>query len=223
MAPVKATLEVIEGSNKGVKVTVHFNPQSLRVTYRTAGTTGKLAKSQQTEKQEATAQQTGFGSGLSVELLFDTSQSGEDVRNTTLKIARMMQPEVKDSADTAPAVPLVRFSWGTFLFHGNIQSMDETLDLFSEQGVPLRATVSLSMNEVALGNEGSSPGAAGTSSSAGEAVGTTPLTLSQAGDTLQSLAARAGIDWKAVGNANNVDNPRHIVAGTVLNLRARFR
>jgi nucleoid-associated protein YgaU len=51
-------------------------------------------------------------------------------------------------------------------------------------------------------------------------VGTTPLTLSQSGDTLQSLAARAGADWKAVAAANNIDNPRLVEPGTVLDLKA---
>jgi hypothetical protein len=222
MAPAKALLEVIQESNKRLKVTVHFNPQSLRVDYSTTGTSGTWTKSGQTEKQEAAKQQTSFGSELSVELLFDTSHNGDDVRNTTRDLVEMMQPDVsnRNSADTSPALPIVRFSWGTFLFHGNIKSMNETLDFFSEEGIPLRATVSLRMNEVALSKQGSSRV---TNSSAEETVGITPLTLSQAGDTLQSLAARAGVDWKAVGNANNVDNPRRIVAGTVLNLQARIR
>ena len=36
-----------------------------------------------------------------------------------------------------------RFEWGSFIFQGVVDSMDETLDYFSEEGVPLRATVSL--------------------------------------------------------------------------------
>src|ERR1700693_674089 len=111
-APVKAQLEVIRGSNKGLAVTVHFNPQSLSVSYSTSGTTGRINGVEQIEKQEATAQQTGFGASLSVELLFDSSQSGEDVRNTTLKLAQMMRPALggRNAGNTALMVPIVRLS-----------------------------------------------------------------------------------------------------------------
>jgi len=143
----------------------------------------------------------------------------------------------------------VLFGWGTFIFCGQIQSMTETLDFFSEDGVPLRSTVKLTMTEVPLdrgdpgmlgkvvasgavgfsASVGSSAGvgagagvgfSASASLNAGISVGTTPLTLAQAGDSLQALAGRAGIDasWKAVAAANNIDNPRTIPPGTPLNL-----
>lgn len=53
-------------------------------------------------------------------------------------------------------------------------------------------------------------------------VGTTPLTLSASGDTLQSMSARAGgtTSWKAVAAANGIDNPRLIPPGTVLDVKA---
>jgi hypothetical protein len=214
MALAKALLEVIRGSDKKPKVVVHFNPQSLRLGYRTTGFAGTVKRKKQAEIQEVVAQQTGYWSDLSMELLFDTSQSDQDVRLcTTFTLAEMIQQDVKTTA----MVPIVRFSWGTFLFVGTISSMDETLDLFSEQGVPKRATVNLSMNGVALERGKSeieeSPGG-------GAAIGTTPLTLSQAGDTLQNLVGRLTStgSWKATASANNIDNPRLMQAGTVLNL-----
>jgi hypothetical protein len=181
-----------------------------------------------------------------MELLFDTSQTGDDVRNTTLRIAEMIIPP-ETSPQTANEVPLVQFQWGTFVFSGTIQSMDETLDLFSVDGKPLRSTVSLSMTEVKLerpapaggggGGGGSAGGfgaglsagvgvgvsagiSAGVGLSAGAAIGTTPLTLAQGGDSLQGLTARAGLgaSWKAVAAANDVDNPRLLQPGAVLNL-----
>src|SRR5438270_4156567 len=118
--------------------------------------------------------------------------------------------------------------------------MTETIDFFSDKGVPLRSTVKLSINGVeidradpsvfsasaGLGASASVGLSAGTgagftasaSLSAGIALGTTPLTLAQAGDTLQNLAGRVGADWRAIASANNIDNPRLIQPGTVLNL-----
>lgn len=125
--------------------------------------------------------------------------------------------------------------------------LNETFDFFSESGVPLRSTVKITMTEQplqridpkqlgsALANSGiglsASAGAsvggsagigfsAGASLSAGISVGSAPLTLAQAGDSLQALAGRAGLNasWKAIATANNIDNPRSIPPGTPLNL-----
>jgi hypothetical protein len=239
MALVKANLQELnpDSSNKGVPLEVQFNPQSLRVNYRTSGSPGTQVPGGTTPKQGTSAMNTGSNASLSLELLFDTSDSGKDVRTTTLQIAEWIVPrQVRESKDQ----PRIRFQWGTFLFIGYLQSMDETLDLFSEDGKPLRATVSLSMNENAFeqrqaagagGGAGAGFGAgisagfsagisAGVGFSAGASVGTTPLTLSQAGDTLQDMSARAGVDWKAVATANGIDNPRRIAPGTILDLNA---
>lgn len=239
---VKAALEWLNPpSGQPSKVEVHFNPQSLRVSYHTTGGAGDNVSTKRDEQQGARTQHTGHIGSVSMELLFDTSESGEDVRNTTLKLVAMLKAESSDNKSPPPQ-PTVRFSWGTFIFTGHIQSMDETLDLFSDQGVPLRSTVSLSMTEESLepatpGGAGLSLGlsasvgfsagasagfSAGASLNAGIAVGTTPLTLSQSDDTLQSLAGRAGVSgsWQAVATANNIDNPRLMQPGTVLNLNA---
>lgn len=232
-----AKLTVLKnGQTTPPSVTVQFNPQSLSVSFRSSGSTGMQTAGSRSDTQGASLNVTGFSSGLSMELLFDTSQNGDDVRTKTIPISKMVQLTAKDKA------PTVQFSWGSFIFNGVIQSMDETLDLFSERGVPLRATVRISMAGVQLEPQkpdtsgggagigfsasasfsvGASAGfSAQASVNAGIAVGTTPLTLSQSGDTLQSLTGRAGVSasWKAVASANNIDNPRLMDPGTVLNL-----
>lgn len=248
MAVEKAYLEVLEGAGKGAKVKADFNPQSLQITYRSSGPDG----SQQTEKKvptQATAKQpTGNATEISMDLLFDTTQTGKDVRGTTIKVANMLQAGIRPGQHSAD-VPHVRFHWGTFIFEGNVTSVSETIDFFSEPGVPLRSTVKLSMTEVkkqrgnpaAFVGVGASAGiglaasagvsagvgadigfSASASLSAGIDVGTTPLTLAQAGDSLQALAGRAGVSasWKGIAAANNIDNPRSIAPGTPINLSA---
>lgn len=253
----KAKLTPLDNSNNPVKeraVEVHFNPQSLRLSRQTTSTTGAQSSDAQSSQQTAALHVTGYSASLSVELLFDTTQTGEDVLNTTLKIAEMVAGRRQEANTDATRV---QFQWGTFIYNGAIRSMDETIDLFSEEGKPLRSTVSLSLAEVQLerrqppGSSGStgtggvglgagaaagfsasaglsasasigggfSAGAsAGASFNLGAAVGVTPLTLAQSGDSLQSLSARAGVDWKAVASANNIDNPRLLDAGAVVNL-----
>lgn len=254
MAIEKATLTPLrdngsEDTSRQLKV--QFNPESLRVSRRRFGSTGVQSSNPDAARQGASQQTTGHGATMSIELLFDTSQDGSDVLNTTGKIAAMMgSMQQKSTTETK-----VRFHWGTFIFIGTIDSMDENIDLFSEAGVPLRSTVSLSLVQGQIesepaGGSGAGLGAtagigagfsagfgasasagvsagfgagisAGAGFSAGAAVGTQPLTLAQSGDTLQSLAGRAGVDWKAVASANGVDNPRLLQPGAVLNLNAK--
>ncbi len=242
-----ATLTVVENSS-GAKtdISVQFNPQSLRLHFQASGSSGTQTTSGTGSTQGARLQSTGSLATLSMELLFDTSVSGADVRNTTWQIAQMVGPTGKDK-NGKPAVPLVRFHWGTFKFVGTIQSMDETLDLFSPEGKPLRSTVALSMAQVdppapetgsgGSGGGGASGVGAGFSASASASlglsanasfgasasVGITPLTLATAGDSLQGLTAQAGVSasWKSIASANGVDNPRLLGAGAVINLNAR--
>ncbi|MDX1665389.1 MAG: LysM peptidoglycan-binding domain-containing protein [Candidatus Promineifilaceae bacterium] len=239
MTTVRATLSDAQGN----RLDVQFNPQSLTITHRTTGEEGQLRPTAESERGgEAPAGQasvrTGYSATLSsLELLFDTSDSGEDVRNKTLVIAAMTRPVENKS-------PLVTFQWGTLIFEGHITGFTETLSYFSDQGVPLRATVNLNMTaaaadrasgELSGANAGlgaaasaglsagaSVSGSIGASVSAGlstgASVGTTPLTFAQGDESLQSMAARAGADWRAVAEANKIDNPRTIQAGAAVNM-----
>jgi hypothetical protein len=216
---------------------VDFNPQTLRLSFASIGNPGSQKGSAEEGTQGLRAQINGYSTSLSVELIFDdTTRQDGNVRTKTAKLANMVQ-----SVDQN-APPTVIFQWGSFIFRGVIQSMEEVLDYFSDTGVPLRATVSLRLagHKSALkqgdGAGGFSAGAsagfsagasagfsAGASAgfSAGAAVGTTPLTFAQSGESLQGLAGRAGVDWKAVASANNIDNPRLVTPGTVLDLNVR--
>lgn len=249
MALVKAYLKIVsDGPNKNKIVRVQFNPQSLQVTYQAQGPDGSQQLDSSGKKQGARDQQTGSIASISMDLLFDTSDIGTDVGNATQLLTAMIRPPIVNGG-SAPPPPLVLFSWGSFVFYGKVLSLSETIDFFSEQGVPLRSTVKLTMSEVerVRGNPGVLAGlsvsigiglsasagvsvraeagagfSASASLSAGLNVGTTPLTLAQAGDSLQALAGRAGLDasWKAIAAANNIDNPRAIPPGTPINLNA---
>ncbi|MFY0566336.1 hypothetical protein ACN28E_21205 [Archangium lansingense] len=128
---------------KGKKpIKTHFNPATLQITLST-----KVPQSKDKKKgsrqvvNESTAK-------LSVELIFDTTATGENVCDKTVQIARLVGDK-----DTPP--PTVTFAWGAFKFEGIVDSYKETLDFFSDTGVPLRSTISLGMtkDEYALPEE----------------------------------------------------------------------
>jgi hypothetical protein len=225
-ALVKARLIQIEwddkgkATEKGPSLTVQFNPATLKVSYA-----NQVQSNDQS--QSAAKQYVGRGSSkLSLELIFDVSmpfdggQSGQgptDVRQITEKVFGFMKPaEEKGEKDTTRFVaPGVRLRWGTFLFDGIVESMDESLELWSEEGVPLRATVSLSMSQqgVVFLREPAPAGAPAT-------PGTQPLAPARSGESLQRLAGRLGLEanWKAIARANGIANPRRLAPGQMINL-----
>ncbi|MCP4181740.1 MAG: hypothetical protein GY761_00230 [Hyphomicrobiales bacterium] len=121
------------------RIRVHFNPETLDITFSNTLQRGSDNQPAQVVN-ETTAK-------LNMELIFDTSLDGTDVRVETHKIARMMAP-TQDSNDDEVKVPsIVVFEWGTIRFEGYIDSYKERIEFFSSEGVPLRAIVTLSITQ----------------------------------------------------------------------------
>lgn len=129
-----------ENARRDKQVEVHFNPEKLDITFTNNFKKGKGKKPPQL-LTEPTAK-------LSAELLFDSTTTGIDVRSETAKIADFMAPGEKAKAGKPKgSASIVLFEWGTVAFEGYIDSYSETLDFFSAEGIPLRATVSLSLTQ----------------------------------------------------------------------------
>ncbi|HEX9371219.1 MAG TPA: hypothetical protein VF897_09440 [Roseiflexaceae bacterium] len=236
----KARLIQIEWKKQGAKgepvpggkeVTVQFNPASLKVTY---------ANQVQTNDQSnnASTQYVGKGSSkLSLELIFDVSMplgqdseanapprpAPDDVRKLTEEIAFFMQAKPEGSDDKKFVPPGARLVWGSFLFEGIVESMDETLDLWSEDGRPLRATVALGMSQQGIVfefNDNATQPPAG-----GARPGTRPLQPARKGDSVQNMASRAGRpkEWKQIAQSNGIENPRNLPPGTLVDTQPRGR
>ena len=120
-----------------VNFPVHFNPASLQYTVSNKEQ-GQGAKKKQ-HVSETSAQ-------LSMDLVFDTTDTSRDVRVDTGELVKLLSPDAK--AKKAPR--MVEFSWGTYSFTGVIEQYKETLDFFSADGVPLRASVSLTLSSKEL-------------------------------------------------------------------------
>lgn len=115
----------------GKEIPVHFNPVSLQYT---------VANQMQQDgggTQQYVASSTGK---LSLDLIFDTTDTGTDVRLKTVEIAELMKPDEKSKK-----VPIFCFEWGAYKFEGTLEGFRETIDFFSPNGVPLRAGLSLTL------------------------------------------------------------------------------
>ena len=118
-----------------VEFHVHFNPATLsyEITNNAPPQDGDAGKSKQ-----FTALSTGK---LSMDLVFDTTHDGTDVREMTSQVSRLMEPDPETRAPWE-----TEFTWGMYKFVGVVVSYKETLDFFAPSGVPLRAAINLSMS-----------------------------------------------------------------------------
>ncbi|MFL5494234.1 MAG: hypothetical protein ACJ8DC_07620, partial [Gemmatimonadales bacterium] len=143
LAPsAKATFTELMGKSKGTPrtATVHFNPATLQLTQTNSLEAGKQDKTVQHVTQSSTK--------LTMDLIFDTTPTGKDVRDDTRKVAGFMGRPPKTTRDKQFKPASVRFEWGLFSFDGVFESYKETLEFFSGDGVPLRASVNLTMSRL---------------------------------------------------------------------------
>lgn len=204
----------------GQHAKVQFNPETLKVSYSNSVLQPKNAGNQ----QEGTAARQFVGSGttkLSLELWFDVtvlppSEHVDDVRRLTAAVSYFMTPQASD-AEGNLAPPLLRFAWGSFVFDGVVDSIEESLELFSAAGQPLRARVSLAMSQQKILASGPAVRApAGV-------PGTRPLFEAKAGQSLPAAAAQAGQpDWQSIARANGIEDPRRLAPGQLLDFAARL-
>jgi Contractile injection system tube protein len=197
----------------GDAVPVHFNPETLKLTYTNNlnADTGSKNTSGQPSQQASNSSVT-----LAVDLIFDTTdqfehlQGGADVRKlVTQKIVALFvtPPAPPDAANgnPIPANPCL-FLWGTFQFLGLVESYNETLDFFSASGVPLRASVSMSLKE-------SRYKIADVTQSV-----PSPSQPLPSGTQIGPALAAAGIDpadWRKTTLANGMETPRFSGSGGI--------
>jgi hypothetical protein len=219
----KAKLIEIDANDQpvsgGKTSVVQFNPDTLKVSF--ANTIEKKNGTDQSNKNGM--QFVGSGTTkLSVQLWFDvTHQLGQglpetdDVRDLTTTVAYFMT--AKERNDGKPASPpFVQFAWGGFIFNGAMESMEETLELFANDGRPLRASVSIALSQQKIvAFTGRASGNAG--------AGQRPQTQAPAGASVQSIndtAGKSGRDWQSVAAANAIENPRVLQPGQFIDLQA---
>lgn len=130
----------------GLCTTVQFNPEGLRVSFKRA-----LASEDVGQAGNASAVSASTVSRLSALLLFDVTvpaakgtESVRDVRQLTRGVGHFITTAGPAGNPSRPPRG-VRFKWGSFQFDGIMESMEETLELFSDDGTPLRARVAIEL------------------------------------------------------------------------------
>ncbi|MGG6297035.1 hypothetical protein ACQ4M4_21790 [Leptolyngbya sp. AN02str] len=202
----KAQFTPQTGPNAKTALVMQFNPVSLQLSI---SNTVENKKKNDDTKQYVTQ----TSAKLSMDLVFDSTGDGVDVRLTTAKVANFIRPDPDQNV-----LPVVLFEWGLFKFQGVVESYKETLDFFAASGVPLRAAISLtlaSQEKVFENRRGNAGGA-----KAPQAV-----SLQPSGESVTDVANRAGDPGaaRAIAAANNQESLRFVKGPLVVNTSVSLR
>lgn len=201
--------------NPGQAVHCMFNPNEYTLTKQNQWTE---ARQKGRNVPQLTFEQGGPQS-LKLELFFDTyADDGSDVRQYTDKLWQLMMVEKdkKNRGSQKSSPPRVVFEWGSGLtFTGVITEMQQKFTLFSREGVPLRATVQLSLRQWTDEEEYARQNP---TSGGGEAY---KVRVVRAGERLDWIAFQEygdATEWRRIAQANALTDPTRLRPGQSLNI-----
>jgi hypothetical protein len=195
--------ESLENEVGSTPVTVQFNPETLKVDYA-----NQVKQPEGAGDQRGGPSQLFVGAGttkLTCQLWFDVTApagdsqpSEDDVRKLTAKVSFFITPKEQQGKDKF-VPPGARFLWGSFQFDGIMESVEESLELFSPDGKPLRASVTIAMSQQKIlvfppipPNGKPTPGSK----------------LAPAVPSGKSVQQVAGKNWQSAAARNRIENPR---------------
>jgi nucleoid-associated protein YgaU len=148
---------------------------------------------------------------LDMDLLFDTTITGDDVREKYIDF--LLDLTRPDPDSDPPQPPRCRFTWGEFAeFEGVLVNLRVNYTFFLPNGRPVRAEVDLTIKKPDEATGGTNP----TSRSEARRVWTVVQ-----GQTLDWIAYQEYGDasaWRHIARVNNLTNPRALKPGMVLKL-----
>lgn len=194
-----------------------FNPAQLTLTRRARWNATPVAAVREAAKPEFLGAEPRE---MTLEIFLDTSM--KPGANTVLKKVESLldccEVTAKSLAADQPSPPWVVFEWGSFStarFTAYVASIEASYTLFSTTGVPIRATCQVTLVEIPGPTQGQNPTSGALTAQRVHRV--------VAGDSLQSLAWReygSANAWRAIAEANGIDDPSHLPTGTQLMLPA---
>jgi Contractile injection system tube protein len=217
----KAKLIELQQDFKDVKkggkaADVQFNPESLKLTYA-----NELKQPQGGDQGSGSGGRQFVGAGttkLALQLWFDITamETGpvDDVRRLTENVIFFMTPQPSDKNRKKQSPPGVRFLWGSFLFDGLVEGLEQTLEFFSPEGKPLRASISLTLSQQKILKAELDKGQP-------VAAGQKKLDSAKDGESVQGMASKKGKDdWQSIAAANGIEDPLRLPAGQLIDLDA---
>jgi Contractile injection system tube protein len=139
--PTKCIIQNLDDTSK--QVVAYFNPKELSIDKKVPWNKHKSTKANNPELEFTDAEP----KDLSVELLFDTYETREDVHELYIKDLESFTMIIDDEKMRRP--PMCIFVWSKVFpaFKGVITQLSTKYTTFLPDGTPVRATVSLQMKQ----------------------------------------------------------------------------
>ncbi|MEV8129286.1 tail protein X [Streptomyces sp. NPDC085944] len=194
-----------------------FNPAQLTLTRRAQWNATPVAAVREAAKPEFLGAEPRE---MTLEIFLDTSMK-PDAQTVLKKVESLLdccEVTTKSLGADQPSPPWVVFEWGSFStarFTAYVASVEASYTLFSTTGVPIRATCQVALVEIPGPTQGQNPTSGALTAQRVHRV--------VAGDSLQSLAWReygSANAWRAIAEANGIDDPSRLPTGTQLMLPA---
>lgn len=196
------------------RIEFQFNPKEL-----TVSKSAKWSRDAQKGAKKSAVPQYGGPepSKLALEMFLDASAKQDDsVVKTVEQLFACCVPTTESHQKKKGSPPWVIFHWGGLTsFTGYVKSVSVKYTLFTPGGLPVRATATVNLEEISGEQGGQNPTSG--------ALDTRSVHTVVAGDTLASIAWREYGDptlWRVVAEANDIDDPMRLRAGSTLMLPA---
>jgi hypothetical protein len=197
----KAHLEIVSPTVNDPIVPFHFNPTEYQIQK-----TNNFAEIPITGLETPPIQFIrGASEKLTAEIILDTTETLDDVREVYVKKLRDMMR----LSTELHAPPIVDFVWDTQVFHGVVESLNITYTLFTPKGIPTRAKVGLALKEYR-------PVEIQVKESPTASPDFEKTWIVRRGDTLSGIAGLIYRDpgkWREIAKANGILDPRALEAG----------
>jgi nucleoid-associated protein YgaU len=207
----KATLRVVDGTAETDELVFAFNPTEYTVAKSAAWSRPPMRGGARTGKPEF---QGANPQTLQMEIFFD-DWWGVDVGRSIQTLLEWVKPTRDSLAKKKPRPPILIFDWGPnpvlWEFPCYLKEVRAKYDLFSPGGRPLRASASITLEEVPFEEGRQNP-------TSGSIHGRRTILVSE-GETLASIAWREYEDptlWRGLATFNGIDDPLRLRPGSTL-------
>jgi len=205
----KASLTVVEGDPATKQLKFAYNPTEF-TTSKDANWNRPVTNS---AKSATKPQYTGPGAQkVSMEIFFDAWEDQGDVSASVKTLFEWVKPTKSSHDKGVPQPPVLAFQWGSNKvlsdFKGFLKSVSAKYTLFRMDGVPLRATATITLEEIPGPDLGQNPTSGALNSRRSHVVGD--------GDSLHSIAYAEYGDaslWRSLAIFNGIDDPLRVTPG----------
>ena len=196
----------IVNTHTGERIPVMYNPEQYSIeqgnTFAEIGVPGLVVSPVQYVR--------GKGRTLTMELLFDSFERGEDVRRYSGRVVQLLLPR----PDTK-APPILLFTMGQFALKCVLAEVSQKYTMFLRDGTPVRATLNVRFTEYE---------AIEIEVEQGFFLGPPTLHNITQGQTVAQLAGELLGDpqaWREIATANDLDDIFNLVPGMSLTIPQR--